>query len=47
MRLDIVHDLVKQLTGQRTASNKSRHLDDLTREPAYMVMGYWSMAVLF
>ena len=34
MRLDIVHDLVKQLTGQRTAPNKSHHLDELTHKRA-------------
>ena len=34
MRLNIVRDLVKQLTGQRKLPNKSRHLDELTHEPA-------------
>ena len=32
-RLNIDHDLVKQLTGQQVA-NKSRHLDELTHELA-------------
>ena len=34
MRLNIVGDQVKQWTGQRQLPNKSRHLDELTHEPA-------------
>ena len=33
MRLNFDRDLVKQLTGQRTASKKTRHVDESTHEP--------------
>ena len=38
MRLNIVRDLVKQLTVSRQPPNKSRHLNELTHEP---VMWSW------
>ena len=33
MRLNFDRDLVKQLTGQRTASKKTRHVEESTHEP--------------
>ena len=49
LRLNIDRHLLKQLTGQRTASKKTCHLDELTHEPTIcdMVMLYWSVAILF
>ena len=47
MRLNIVRDLVKQLTGQRTASKQitsPRWVDTSARG---IVLGYWSVAILF
>ena len=45
MRLNFDRDLVKQLTGQRTASKKTRHVDESTHEPTIyghviLVSGY-------
>ena len=46
MRLNIGRGLVKQLTGQRTASKSTsrRWVDTWARD---MVMWYWSVAILF
>ena len=47
MRLNIVRDLVKQLTGQQTTSKQvtsPRWVDTWARD---MVTGYWSVHILF
>ena len=47
MRLNIVRDLVKQLTGQRTVSKQITSLRWVDTWARDMVIGYWSVAILF
>ena len=47
MRLNIDCDLVKQLTGQRTASKEITSLRWVDTWACNMVMWYWSVAILF
>ena len=47
MRLNIARDLVKQLTGQRTVSKQITSLQWVDTWAHDMVIGYWSVAILF